>query len=297
MAHNHYEGKKVNDQYFTRPETVEWCFQVLSEHYNLQGKTALEPACGGGIFLTVANSLGLGIQWTTNDLFPQEGSGVVPDHQIDFAKDPKFAEVLGQFDLVITNPPFGNSSWTAKRFITRAIEVGTVVAMILPKGCRRGNFIDTLPEDVRVVEDRMLEDRDTVKFVLPDGSTKAIGCVFMVFERVPSYVRKKRCEYFEEGYTGKKGDNQWPDWATHHVPLQFKPHCGRLYARAGRYKDRGGLDSYYVQLTDEQAAKLEGFHMDEWWERTQTTFPGLSWYEVRTALNQALRGEETRWKP
>lgn len=295
--HNHYEGKKVNDQYFTRPETVEWCFGVLQEHYDLAGKTALEPACGAGVFLSVSDSLGLGLDWTTNDLFPQEGSGIVYNHQLDFAKDPKFAEVLGHFDFVITNPPFGNVSWTAKRFVTRAVEVGQVVAMILPKGCRRGNFIDTLPEDVRVVEDRLLEDKEKVKFVLPDGSAKAIGCVFMVFERVPGYVRKKRCEYHEEGYRGLAGRNEWPDWATHVVPLQFSPYCGKVYAREGRYKDRGGMNSYFLQLTDEQAAKLEGFQMDEWWARTRTSFPAVSWYEVRTALNQALRCEQIRWKP
>ena len=66
---------KVNDAYFTPQDSVKWCYKVLSELYDLTGKKALEPSCGGGAFVKGAKETGL--VWTTNDLFPEHSGGLL----------------------------------------------------------------------------------------------------------------------------------------------------------------------------------------------------------------------------
>ena len=157
----------IKDAYFTPPEAVKWGLNRLNKLYPLNGKKALEPSCGSGVF--VRESAEWGLKWTTNELFPEYAQGFVPDFSLDFGKanlDP-----LGHFDFCIGNPPFGKSTTLARKFVLRALEISDVVAMVLPWGCRRITFIDKLPRDVRVVIDEDLEDDG---FLLPDGSTKKV---------------------------------------------------------------------------------------------------------------------------
>lgn len=284
------DAKKINDQYFTKPETARWCLDLIKDHYDLEGKTAFEPACGGGVF--VAASEDEGLKWKTNELFPQEGREGTYDFEDNFLKSKDQQELetaFGRYDFVITNPPFGNGSRMAKDFVHNALKIANVVGMVLPKACRRDHFIDTLPPDVRIVEDRNLEDKDFTEFILPDGSEKKVGCIFMVFSHVKGYVRKQRADYHEEGYTGKSDGNVPPEWATHFVPLIYN-HAGKL-VKVGSDHPKPALSNYYMALSKKQAKALEDFSMMDVVARTRTSYPAVSWYDVRTAINKHLRGE------
>ena len=268
-------AKEIKDAYFTKLDTAKWCLNQLANLYKLEGKTALEPACGSGSFVTASKETGL--VWKTNELFPEFSQGFQHDFNLDFAKDK--LGTLGTYDFVISNPPFGHASSLAKKFVKRGFEVAKVVAMLLPKGCRRGSAIDTLPRNVKVILDVDVPD---TTFILPDGKEKKVGCVFMVFEQVEGYTREPLLDYEPVGYRAESGGQEWPEWATHGVGLLMG--AGVLLTKGGR--ERGYLDTLWLELNDEQAEKFLTLDLKWLVARTQTSIPRIVKPEVLTELNK-----------
>ena len=282
-------AKKFKDAYFTSPSDAKWCIEKLGELFDLRGKIALEPAAGSGVFLRASKKSGL--DWVTNELYPEFAQGYEADFSLDFAKDD--LGPLGRFDFVITNPPFGHCSHTARKFVKRALEISDVVAMLLPRSCRRGTTIDKdIPDDVKIVVD---EDLPGGTFDLPDGTTKEVGCVLLVYQRVPGYSRGQLCEYEPDGYKVEwagvpkkdQGDpDWWPKWATHGL-------C--VWGSAGVFFDRSRTKPFSDQLlfefTDEQAAAVARIDWQAVTSRSRTSVPRLTHAEVYTEINRALRND------
>jgi len=274
-------AKKVNDAYFTPADSVKWCFDTLAELYELKDKKALEPSCGGGAFIKGAKDTGL--RWTTNDLFPEHSEGFVADHNVDFVKD---LSLFSGFDFVVGNPPFGHASMLAKKFVLCALEVSKVVAMVLPKGCRRWRFIDSLPTDVCVKFDQELPNTN---FELPDGSVKKVGCTFMVFEHIPGYVREPLLNLGELPFTWEVGGFHPPEWATHGFGLLHAANRKFTVTECeGLFK--GSMETFWMGLTDEEAKIFEKLSLDGVLAATQTSIPRLTWREVVTQWNKAFDG-------
>ena len=274
--------RKVSDAYFTPLDSVRWCFDTLAELYELKGKRALEPSCGGGAFIKGAKDTGL--RWTTNDLFPEHSKGFVADHNVDFVKD---LSLFTGFDFVIGNPPFGYASLLAKKFVLCALEVSKVVAMVLPKGCRRWKFIDSLPEDVCVRFDQELPNNN---FELPDGSVKKVGCTFMVFERVSGYVRKPLLNLGELPFTWEVGGFHPPEWATHGLGMYGSTANRKFTVTECEGLFKGSMETFWMGLTTEEAKMFEKLTLDCVLAATQTSIPRLTWREVVTQWNKVLDG-------
>lgn len=277
---------KYKDAYFTSLEDAKWCIKQLENHFDLDGKIALEPACGSGIFLRASKKSGL--VWVTNELYPEFAQGYEADFTLDFAKDD--ISEMGVFDFVITNPPFGHTSRLARQFVKRSLSVSDTVAMILPKACRRGTTIDKdIPDDVKIVIDESLPDST---FYLPDGTTRKVGCVFMVYQRLKGYSRGQLMDYEPNGYKAEKGgvkkgspiEDFWPDWATHGL-------C--LWGSAGLFFDRTRTKPFaeclFLKLSKQQAKAVGNIDWGPIVERCRTSVPRLLGPEVYTEINRALR--------
>lgn len=279
-------AKKYKDAYFTSLEDARWCIQQLSTRFDLKDKIALEPASGSGVFLRA--SKGTGLNWVTNELFPEFAQGYEADFSLDFGKDD--LSELGRFDFVITNPPFGHCSMLARKFVRRALEISDVVAMLLPKSCRRGITIDKdIPDDVKIVFD---EDLPGGTFDLPDGTTRDVGCVFMVYQRVEGYSRGKLMEYEPDGYKAAVGgvpkgtpiEEFWPEWATHGICLWGS--AGLLFDRT---RAKPFAECLFLKLTEKQADIVSQIDWHPIVEQNRTSVPRLLAPDVYTVVNQALR--------
>jgi len=144
-------ASQVQDQYFTPVETAKWCFEKVAKAtgWSFEG-TALEPAVGAFAFVEAASQLGLKLEWTTNDLFPQPGK--TPDLTLDYV-----TEKFDSYDYVITNPPFGHANSLARQFLKKSLSLSDHVLMIFPKGARRVGFQDSMPRTARRVFDSSIE--------------------------------------------------------------------------------------------------------------------------------------------
>ena len=227
------------DAYFTPVELCSWCLDQLNDVVELDGAKALEPSVGSGNFIKGSSNYSL--DWTTNEPFVQYADGFEPTHQGDF-KDQNFRDSLGEFDVIIGNPPFGDTaSRLAKKFVVWALEMAPVVGMVLPKGCRRGRFQDSLPEDVKIVQDIDLPDS---RFITPDGTLKPVGCTWMVFQKVKGYSRPQQLDYEPNGYKGENGGKHPPEWATHGIGLVHNANW--LYTVADEDFTIGSLATFWV---------------------------------------------------
>lgn len=279
---------KFKDAYFTSEDDAKWCMEIIDSFFDLDGMTALEPAVGSGVF--VKESEGLGLVWSTNDLYPEFSQGFEADTCYDFGKI-KLSDI-GRYDIVITNPPFGEASSLAKKFLRRALEISDKVAMVLPRGCRRGSFLDKhIPKDVRILFD---EDLPSCDFHLPDGEIKTVRCVLMIFSREEGYVRENLLEYEADGYQaevrefrprrGDKPEEWWPDWATHNVCL-----WGSAGVVCGRERVKPFACSLFLRLTSKQEKIVKGIDWEPLIERYKTTSPMITGPEAITEINRALK--------
>ena len=273
-------AKQVNDAYFTPPETVQWCYEVLADLYTLEGKTALEPSCGSGVFVKGAAERGLA--WTTNELFPAFGQGFEADVNVDFVKN---YQQLGNFDFVIGNPPFGHASGLARKFVVNGLSIGKVVAMVLPKGCRRWRFIDSLPADVCVKFD---QDLPFSYFDLPDGEQKKVGCTFMVFEHVEGYVRPELLKLDELPFKWEVGGFHPEEWATHGIGLLHQANRKFVVEPVDGGLFKAAQETFWMKLNKKQAKQFEKLNLDDVLAVTQTSIGRLTWREVVTRWNEIL---------
>jgi hypothetical protein len=281
-------AKKFKDAYFTSIEDAQWCMSKLKEVCDLDGKSALEPAVGSGVFIEASKDCGL--IWTTNDLYPEFSKDFTPDLNVDFGRV-KLSE-LGTYDVIITNPPFGEASSLAKKFLKRSLQISGTVAMLLPRGCRRGTFIDKhIPRDVKILLDL---DLPGGTFLLPDGGTKDVGCVFMVFQYEEGYYREDILEYEPDGYQAlgaefrpRRGDDPekwWPDWATDVICLWGS--AGKMY---GRERKKPFACAMFISVSEHQREIIKGIDWEPTISRYKTTSPMVTYAEAVTVINEALR--------
>ena len=182
-----HESKEIQSQYFT---PIEECASLLAGVTKWWGpfdstQRVLEPAAGCGSFIRASNYAGFtDFDWVANDLYP-EGNNWEHDYTEDFLSDD--FKPGGDFDLIITNPPFsGKVNYRGLKmdmptaFIHRSFEFVDKVAMVLPANYLRPYYRAQLPEGVRVIAS---SEPTFVEFDV-QGETKKVRVSQILFERV-----------------------------------------------------------------------------------------------------------------
>ena len=165
-------SQSISDAYFTHPESVQFCHDILRQHGWLSG-TVLEPCCGDGHLIKGLDNV---TRW---DL-----------HQYDVPLD-RVGDFLEQkpdcrFDLVLTNPPFGFLGGLACDILNHATKFTDRVAIILPQCFRKVQRIDRINPYFHPVGDFNLPNET---YILPDGTEKYVRTCFQMWER-RDYKRK-----------------------------------------------------------------------------------------------------------
>lgn len=206
-------AEQIHDQYFTPVDTAKWCYELAHETlgWDFVG-TALEPSVGAFAFVKAAEDLGLKLEWTTNDLFPQ------PEYSPTHTKDFKELD-LGRFDYCITNPPFGKVNSLAKVFAKKGCEIADRCMMVLPRGAMRLGFRDAMPRYNELVIESLLPSEE---FVTSCGQTKIVKTCVMAWQKVDRYIPTiketldLRTDLIEHWGSGD------PDWDTKKGPIDFQ---------------------------------------------------------------------------
>ena len=170
-------SNKIDEFYATSQPTAEWLVDKLRATYDLEGKTAFEPAVGGFVFPNAAPEL----SWTTNDL--NTWTDRKPDAISDFLESD-----FGHFDFVITNPPFGAGNKLAHNFLGKAAKHADVVAMVVPSsmGQLTSRIHKLMPKDFALMFCERCPDQ---WFDLPDGSHRPVRTHAVIWQKVVGYER------------------------------------------------------------------------------------------------------------
>lgn len=180
-----HEAKEIKSQYFTPFEDCCCLLNGIVERLGPFDKTlkVLEPAAGCGNFIRASRFLGLDIEWTANDLYP-DGNNWEHDFNEDFLSDD--FKPNQKFDIIITNPPFsGKVNYRGLKmdmpmaFIHRSFEFVDKVAMILPANYLRPYYRAMLPEGVQITA---LSDPKHVEFDV-QSEVKKVRVAEVLFER------------------------------------------------------------------------------------------------------------------
>jgi hypothetical protein len=110
--------------------TPAWVIAALAEHLDLRGLTVWECACGDGRMAEALRRAGCAHVHATDIV--DRGNG---QHGVFDFLSAQQIPTLSRFDLICTNPPFGQGGRLATAFIEsglRRLPVGAMLALLLP---------------------------------------------------------------------------------------------------------------------------------------------------------------------
>ena len=164
------------DQYYTKPDDAKSCLELLEQYYPLESfDHIVEPSAGTGSF---------------SDLLPLEKlSAVDLNPKRDYIQEKNFFDfeypTSGRV-LTIGNPPFGRRGSMVREFFEHAVARSSVIAFVLPAMFSKKGASDALPSKMHLID----ESIRIKEFVLPNGETYEVNCVFQIWEK-RNYPRRK----------------------------------------------------------------------------------------------------------
>jgi hypothetical protein len=170
--------RKVDkEQYFTSSDLVKRCMDLIERHVDFNScSLVVEPSAGDGSFY---NAIPQGIAKIGLDIDPK-CDGLVKANFFEWTPQ----DVQGRV-IVIGNPPFGQRSSLAIRFIEHAATFADVIAFILPRSFNKYTFQNRVP-----VNFSLIDSFDCDEFYRVDGTPAKVNCVFQIWKKGSS-IRQK----------------------------------------------------------------------------------------------------------
>jgi hypothetical protein len=188
--------KNTLDQYYTKKEVAEWCWEKVLDLYG-HSNLFLEPSAGTGAFLRDDVSI------EAFDIDPKI-DGIVKSDFLELDKE----LLVGK--IVVGNPPFGWASSLALKFINHSKDA-KAICFVLPKTFMKKVFQENISDNLHLVGEWELPKSS---FLL-DGSDYDVPCCFQIWEnrsykkeplKIKTYI--KECEqgtYFLRRVGGRAG--------------------------------------------------------------------------------------------
>ena len=189
------EKKVLPYLYTTFPEDVEVVIPFLE---NFRDSTVFDPSCGLGVFGNVFRSCGF-TDFVESDLFYGEGE-----------KRNFLAEELPHYDLLITNPPFGQKL----EFLKKAYEIGKPFVFLLPMDCLSHMGTSELFMQYGV---RVLVFRPFISNFLKDGKKKGnySACAYFMGNFPELIAGEVKLEYYNRVAKAESKEPTMDDASIH----------------------------------------------------------------------------------
>lgn len=159
--------KEKNDKFYTKTELVCKLLETINiSDYDL----VIEPSAGNGSFSKNIHHNNL----IALDIEPEDDN-IIKMNWFDFELGKKYNKIL-----VIGNPPFGNQSKTAIKFIDKASRINAhTIAFILPKSFKKHTLQNKIPLNYHLVKEIELDDDS----YLLNNSTYNVPSIFQIWEK------------------------------------------------------------------------------------------------------------------
>ena len=182
--HNNDSTVKDKDQYYTKPETAKWCYDlfltvVKKLEVDLDNYHFIEPSAGCGCFYNFLPSrrrIGIDIDPSVRGILKADFLQWTP------AKKKPY--------IVIGNPPFGLRGHLALQFINHAYDFADMVAFVLPQlFASDGKGVPAKRVKGYVLASSVALPADS--FSYPDGSSVDIHTLFQVWTKIGTQKIRK----------------------------------------------------------------------------------------------------------
>lgn len=164
------------DRFYTNADTSRQCVDILVDVIpSLSSSTPIvEPSAGSGSFIHALITSGFD-NIIAFDIAPSTDEIRRQDFLSTSSNDCSHASVF------VGNPPFGERSFMAKRFIMHCIDLGAdIIAFILPNTFNKITLQKVFPAEWRLVSATRL---DKNSFHMPDGNAYGVPTSFMIWTK------------------------------------------------------------------------------------------------------------------
>lgn len=160
--------KVENDKFYTKENVAKYCISLVPclESFDL----IIEPAAGAGSFSrNIKNCKAFDIKPEAENI-----------ECIDFLSIKKSDLPESKKTLFIGNPPFGERSTLAKKFITKSIELGAdTIAFILPDTFNKISNQKVFPMYFKLIKKEKLDESTFIA----DGKSYYVPCTFFIWSK------------------------------------------------------------------------------------------------------------------
>jgi len=248
MARN---KKNVNDKFYTKHEVADKLISLIDDisDYDL----VIEPSAGDGKFYDILlkkhnNVIGLDIEPENNNIIKQDW--------FDYKIDKKYKKIL-----VIGNPPFGNQSSLALKFIKKCdeLEIDTI-AFVLSKSFKKETIKNRIPLKYHLKYEVDLDDNS---FLL-EGNEYKVPSIFQIWTRnnEDRIIEKKTHTNIYFNFI-KKNEN--PDISFRRVGF----YAGMIYDEI----DKKSEESHYFIKSNIDLKEIKDLFNSIIWEHNNTAGP------------------------
>jgi hypothetical protein len=164
------------DKFYTKQEVAEKCLALIPDFNSYD--TIIEPSAGNGVFSKLINNC------LAYDIEP-ECNGIIKQDFLQLSK------INGDKKLFVGNPPFGERSLLAKKFIQHSITLGAeTLAFILPDTFSKFLIQKVFPQNWKlIVEETLGKDNFEV-----NGETYHVPCSFFVWTKRETNINLRKIE-------------------------------------------------------------------------------------------------------
>lgn len=167
------------NKFYTNAIAVKICYKAIKKYLKInKSELIIEPSAGNGSFINIIKKL------TNNYLFYD----IKPEH--DDIVNADFLNV-NRYDCdchIIGNPPFGNKSSAAIKFIKHSANIlkSKSISFVLPISFRKPSFQKSFPLNYHLIYETKLP----INSFTYHGNEKDIKTIFQIWKR-KNYNRKK----------------------------------------------------------------------------------------------------------
>ena len=170
--------KTGKEQYYTNPEVVDICLEMVAKHIDLTGKTIIEPCGGTGEFIKGLVRAGI----SENQIISYD---IEPKHPL--VKEGNYLETKWESEeqsfISITNPPFGRASSLAKKFFNHDAGHCDYICYLVPKSWRKWSLHNSLDSKFHLIADIELPKNCFYRPNEEKSKKDVLNTVFQIWER------------------------------------------------------------------------------------------------------------------
>jgi len=228
-----------NDDYYTKDHVAESCvaslFAMISDkRRRITSRKFIEPSAGNGAFVRALASQGA----TTPSILCYD---IQPRNDV-IVKADWFDVTIPEGSIVVGNPPFGFAASLAVQFFNHAANQNAkVIAFIVPRSFQKQSVQKRLHRNYHLQQEKILHPES---FVMPDGTGKAVPCVWQI------WIRKA-----QPRKAIRKIENVWFDFVDQrHADFAVR----RVGGRAGQVlqgRNHTASSTYFIRAYDRSRIK------------------------------------------